>query len=105
METTAKRPGHKVTVCTGLACSRRGGGHAMQQIKDVLNIRENPVSKDGSVRLETIACSGNCHLAPLMMADRTLLTLPQIHALPTMFKPKAARTVKVKKPVEVRLSA
>ncbi len=54
----------------------------MQLIKEKFGIQENPVSADGSVKLDTIRCSGNCHLAPLVMMDNAFLTTTQITGLP-----------------------
>lgn len=54
----------------------------MQTIKEKFGIQENPVSADGSVKLHTVGCSGNCHLAPLVMLDNTFLTTAQLAGIP-----------------------
>ncbi|MBN8220158.1 MAG: NAD(P)H-dependent oxidoreductase subunit E [Spirochaetes bacterium] len=94
MQTAAKRPGlQKITVCTGAACSHRHGSTSLRRIKELLHIRENPVSRDGKARLDTIACSGNCHMAPLIMLNNTTVNHNQIETLPELIHAQESRSV------------
>lgn len=65
---------HKVAVCAGSACMRHGGGQAMREIAGLLQTRDDSMPSHGKVLLEAIPCSGNCRMAPLVIADNALLS-------------------------------
>ena len=65
-----KEPGkHIISACLGTACYLRGAPQLLKEIKNILNIEEGEVTKDGMFQLEGVRCLGCCGLAPVIMID------------------------------------
>ena len=70
---SAKVTQHKLAICNGLRCKLHGGGTLMKKVKNIPNIDEHASTTGGSVILETVRCSGSCHMAPLVIVDDRFL--------------------------------
>jgi NADH-quinone oxidoreductase subunit E len=65
-----KAPGkHRISVCMGTACYLRGAPDVLEELKDVLNVKEGGTTSDGLFQLDVVRCLGCCGLAPVMMID------------------------------------
>ncbi len=61
-----------ILLCQGTACHVNGSALIEDAIKDVLNVEEGDISKDGLFSYTNVACIGCCSLAPVMMVgDKT----------------------------------
>ncbi len=63
---------NKVTVCRGSACAVKGGKDIFNKVKKILGVEDGETSPDYQFTLETVACFGNCSIAPAMLVNRTL---------------------------------
>ncbi|MCL6430418.1 MAG: NADH-quinone oxidoreductase subunit NuoE [Anaerolineae bacterium] len=61
---------NRIMVCRGTACHVRGAPRILDEIQQVLNIREGETTSDMEYTLETVACIGCCALSPCMMINR-----------------------------------
>ena len=65
-----EKPGkHVISVCMGTACYLKGSPQLLKEIKNILNIEEGEVTKDGMFQLSSVRCLGCCGLAPVIMID------------------------------------
>jgi NADH-quinone oxidoreductase subunit E len=65
-----KPPGkHIISVCMGTACYMKGGLSILEELKNILCIKEGETSADGVFQLNVVRCLGCCGLAPVMMID------------------------------------
>ena len=55
---------HRVLICTGRTCARRGGARLLRQARKQLGIGVFESTEDESVRLEPFRCFGQCAQAP-----------------------------------------
>ena len=60
---------HKISVCMGTACYLKGAASLVQEIENVLGIKEGETSNDGLFHFEAVRCIGCCGLAPVMTVD------------------------------------
>ncbi len=60
---------HSVKVCLGTACHMKGGYIALEAWKRRLKISTRETTLDGEFDLDTVACIGCCHLAPVSVVD------------------------------------
>ncbi len=69
---------HCITVCRGTACHTKGSKLVLENIKNFLQLKEDPeeesekfflTSDDRSFTLRTVACFGQCALAPVVEID------------------------------------
>ncbi|MDI6858659.1 MAG: NADH-quinone oxidoreductase subunit NuoE [Dehalococcoidia bacterium] len=60
---------HRVVVCRGTACHVRGSREIREGVEQKLGIREGETTEDLLFSYETVACLGNCALAPLLVID------------------------------------
>lgn len=60
---------HRIALCMGTACYLRGAGVILEEIKNILGIKEGQTTKDGLFYLDVVRCLGCCGLAPVMMID------------------------------------
>ena len=58
-----------IRVCQGTACHVRGGSAIVQEIQDLLQIKDGETTPDLKFTLESVACLGACGLAPVMMIN------------------------------------
>lgn len=58
-----------ITVCMGTACFVRGAEQVMDKIKELLEIDEHGMSRDGQFSLEPARCLGACALAPVVVIN------------------------------------
>ncbi|MFA5350609.1 MAG: NAD(P)H-dependent oxidoreductase subunit E, partial [Candidatus Omnitrophota bacterium] len=55
--------------CMGTACYLRGAAVILDEIKNILGIKEGQTTKDGLFYLDVVRCLGCCGLAPVVMID------------------------------------
>jgi len=60
---------HRIALCMGTACYLRGAAVILDEIKNILGIKEGQTTKDGLFYLDVVRCLGCCGLAPVMMVD------------------------------------
>jgi NADH-quinone oxidoreductase subunit E len=60
---------HRIALCMGTACYLRGAQVILDEIKNILGIKEGQTTKDGLFYLDVVRCLGCCGLAPVMMID------------------------------------
>jgi NADH-quinone oxidoreductase subunit E len=60
---------HRLVVCRGTACHVRGSREIRESVEQKLGIREGETTEDLLFSFETVACLGNCALAPLLVID------------------------------------
>ncbi len=63
---TAKK---RITVCRGTACHVRGGPRILDEVENVLKIKDGEMTADGEYSIEEAACFGSCALAPVMVIN------------------------------------
>ena len=62
---------HSVKVCLGTACHMKGGNLTLEAWKRRLKIDKSQTTPDGEFDLDTVACVGCCHMAPVTVVDGT----------------------------------
>jgi NADH-quinone oxidoreductase subunit E len=60
---------HSVKVCLGTACHMKGGYISLEAWKRRLKIDVRQTTPDREFDLDTVACVGCCHLAPVTVVD------------------------------------
>lgn len=60
---------HRVTICTGRTCVRRGGATLLRAARRALGVNVFETSADGAIRLEPFRCFGQCAMAPNVRID------------------------------------
>jgi NADH-quinone oxidoreductase subunit E len=60
---------HRIALCMGTACYLRGAEIVLNEVKNILGIKEGQTTKDGLFYLDVVRCLGCCGLAPVMMID------------------------------------
>lgn len=63
------RGAHRVTICTGRTCVRRGGVALLRAARRTLGVQVFETSADGAIRLEPFRCFGQCAMAPNVLID------------------------------------
>ena len=69
---------HTVAICRGTACHTRGSRALLERVKLQLGLREAPGDKlslttpDGKFTIRTVACFGQCALAPVVEVDHAI---------------------------------
>ncbi len=72
---------HTVCICRGTACHTRGSRDLLNNAKLILGIREDPnggadklslTTPDKKFTVRTVACFGQCALAPVVEVDREI---------------------------------
>ena len=68
---------HTLMICRGTACHTRGSKALLDRLKRILNVRpgedgESFTSEDGRCSIRTVACFGQCALAPVLTADERI---------------------------------
>ncbi|MDR2150985.1 MAG: NAD(P)H-dependent oxidoreductase subunit E [Spirochaetaceae bacterium] len=63
---TTKPGKYKISVCLGTACYLKGGQDLINEVRAILNIAEDEVTKDGLFSVDPVRCIGCCGLAPVM---------------------------------------
>ncbi|MGQ9616242.1 MAG: NADH-quinone oxidoreductase subunit NuoE [Spirochaetota bacterium] len=58
-----------IMVCRGTACHVRGAPRILEEVQKRLGIKEGETSPDLEYSLETVACIGQCGLAPNMVIN------------------------------------
>ena len=61
---------HRIALCMGTACYLRGASAILDEIKNILGIKEGETTKDGLFYLDVVRCLGCCGLAPVVMIDK-----------------------------------
>ena len=54
----------------GTACYLRGAAVILEEIKNILGVKEGQTTKDGLFHLDVVRCLGCCGLAPVVMIDK-----------------------------------
>jgi NADH-quinone oxidoreductase subunit E len=60
---------HSIKVCLGTACHMKGGGISLAAWQRRLEIKARETTPDGEFDLDTVACVGCCHMAPVTVVD------------------------------------
>jgi NADH-quinone oxidoreductase subunit E len=60
---------HSIKVCLGTACHMKGGSITLEAWKRRLKIDTSRTTPDGEFDLDTVACVGCCHMAPVTVVD------------------------------------
>jgi NADH-quinone oxidoreductase subunit E len=60
---------HRISVCMGTACYLKGASQVLEEVKNILNVKEGQTTEDGVFSLDVVRCLGCCGLAPVMMID------------------------------------
>ena len=60
---------HRLVVCRGTACHVRGSREIRESVQRKLGIKEGETTEDLLFSFDTVACLGNCALAPLLVID------------------------------------
>jgi NADH-quinone oxidoreductase subunit E len=60
---------HSIKVCLGTACHMKGGNISLEAWQRRLNIGVGQTTPDCEFDLDTVACVGCCHLAPVTVVD------------------------------------
>ena len=60
---------YKINICTGTVCYVKGADKIIQEIENVLGIKDDEITEDGTFSLDTSRCVGCCSLAPVMTID------------------------------------
>lgn len=60
---------HSIRVCLGTACHMKGGYITLDAWKRRLNINPGETTADREFDLDTVACVGCCHMAPITVVD------------------------------------
>jgi NADH-quinone oxidoreductase subunit E len=68
---------HCIVICRGTACHTRGSKALLDRLKRILDVRlgedgETFTSADGRCNIRTVACFGQCALAPVLTADERI---------------------------------
>jgi NADH:ubiquinone oxidoreductase subunit E len=58
-------------VCRGTACHIKGSGAVLDALRHTLQVEPGHTSGDGRFSLETVACTGACGLAPVVVINDT----------------------------------
>jgi NADH-quinone oxidoreductase subunit E len=59
----------KIRVCVGAGCHVCGGARILREVEKQLGIKPGETTDDLEHSLETVACSGSCALAPVLVVD------------------------------------
>jgi len=60
---------HLISICLGTACYLKGAPEILDELKNLLHIKEGETTRDGLFYLSTVRCLGCCGLSPVMMID------------------------------------
>jgi NADH-quinone oxidoreductase subunit E len=60
---------HSIKICLGTACHMKGGQITLEAWQRRLKIDTRQTTPDGEFDLDTVACVGCCHLAPVTVVD------------------------------------
>ena len=60
---------HNIKVCLGTACHMKGGHISLEAWQRRLEIGVRETTTDGEFDLDTVACVGCCHVAPVTVVD------------------------------------
>jgi NADP-reducing hydrogenase subunit HndA len=60
---------YQVNVCLGTACYVKGAGNILDEIKNILKIKEGECTEDMKFSLEAVRCVGACGLAPVIIIN------------------------------------
>lgn len=60
---------YKINICTGTVCYVKGADKIIHEIENVLGIKNDEITEDGTFSLDTSRCVGCCSLAPVMTID------------------------------------
>lgn len=65
-----KPPGKNIiSVCIGTACYLKGGQELIEELKNLLGVKEGETTSNGLFHLQPVRCLGCCGLAPVMMIN------------------------------------
>jgi NADH-quinone oxidoreductase subunit E len=73
-----EKPGKvNIAVCMGTACYLKGAPDILEEIKNILNIKEGQTTPDGYYHLDVVRCLGCCGLAPVIMINEKIYSKVQ----------------------------
>lgn len=93
---------HTITVCRGTACHTRGSKPLLNDVMAMLNLEESESGEDESYfttpdmrfTVRTVACFGQCALAPVIAVDDVIYSRMTSDKLATLIKQLMAKKVK-----------
>ena len=100
---------HTITVCRGTACHTRGSDLLLRSVTSYLGFSDNDVikkqrpsltTKDHNFTLRTVACFGQCALAPVVEIDKEVhghISTEKLKGLVETLKKKRKTAGKIKK--------
>jgi len=63
---------HTISVCMGTACYLKGTPQLLEELGNLLNVKEGETTQDGQFHLQVVRCLGCCGLAPVVMIDEKI---------------------------------
>ncbi len=60
---------YKISVCKGTVCYVNNSNEILEEIENILGIKEGEVTKDHKFSLDTSRCLGCCSMAPVIMIN------------------------------------
>lgn len=63
---------HTISVCMGTACYLKGTPQLLEELSNLLNVKEGETTQDGQFHLQVVRCLGCCGLAPVIMIDEKI---------------------------------
>ena len=93
---------HTITVCRGTACHTRGSKPLLDDVMAMLGLIETEEGEDESsyttedmrFTVRTVACFGQCALAPVLAVDEVIYSKMTADKLATLLKQLMAKKVK-----------
>jgi NADH-quinone oxidoreductase subunit E len=63
-----------ISVCMGTACYLKGGSELMEELENILDVKEGERTKDGLFQYEGVRCIGCCGVAPAASVNGEVYT-------------------------------
>jgi NADP-reducing hydrogenase subunit HndA len=57
---------YEISVCLGTVCYVKGSNEILDEITNILGIKDKECTKDGKFSLDTTRCLGCCSMAPVL---------------------------------------
>lgn len=64
---------HTCVVCTGTACYIKQAEELIRHLQSLLGVESGETTSDGAISLLTARCVGSCGLAPVIVADGSVI--------------------------------
>jgi NADH-quinone oxidoreductase subunit E len=77
-----------IKVCRGTGCYVKGAPRLLDEIENILGIKDGETTPDMEYSLETVACFGSCALAPVMVVNDRVYGNVTVDKVREIFKSK-----------------